>query len=121
MIAAGRHEEPIVRVRNEELFGPVEKEAERQKDLDVGPVDQHALVRLLGVLQVADADGVGALPIAHGVERIEDLMIVVRRSGSYKTISVASHQCCNHTHDVVRRYAVRLQQIVIYIICYAND
>lgn len=73
MIAAGRGQKPIVRVRHEQIFGPVEVEAERQKDLDVGPLDQHALVAFLRVLQVADADGVGALAIANGVQRIHDL------------------------------------------------
>lgn len=75
VIAAGRHQEPIVRVGDEQLLGPVEEEAERQEDLDVGPLDQHALVALLGVLQVADADGVGALAIADRVEGVEDLCV----------------------------------------------
>lgn len=74
MIAARRDQVPVVRVRLEQLFRAVEVEAERQEDFHVGPLGQDALVALLGILQIADADCVGSLTIADCIQRIQDLI-----------------------------------------------
>lgn len=70
---SNRTQETVVGVGLEELFWPVQVEAEGQEDFHVGFLLQQPLINVVGILQLANADCVIALPVALGVEWVEHL------------------------------------------------
>ena len=63
----------VVGVGLEEFLGTVQVEAEGQEDLHIGLLLQQSLVNVVCVLQLADADGIIALPVALGVQWVQNL------------------------------------------------
>jgi hypothetical protein len=60
-------------VRLEEFFGPVEQEAEREENLDVGTLLEKTLIDVSSVLQLVDAYGVRSSSVAYSIQWVQNL------------------------------------------------
>lgn len=93
-----RTQESIVGVGRKDLLGPVEEEAERQEDLNVGSFHKDALVNFHRILQVADTYRVRSLHIANGIQWIQDLAGGIHRSGDEQVF-----HSCYYTQTCTRK------------------
>ena len=73
MITARRNQESIVRIWSEQLIDAIEEESEWKKDFDIGTLHEKALINLTRILQIAHANGIRTLSIAHRIEWIQYL------------------------------------------------
>lgn len=61
---------PVIRIRSKEILWIVDVETEWQEDLDIWTRLQYTLIDVLGVFELIDANGVGALLVAASVQRV---------------------------------------------------
>jgi hypothetical protein len=72
-IYTGHTQESVVGVRLKEFLGPVEQEAEREENLDVGALLEKTLIDVSSVLQLVDAYGVSSSSVAYSVQWVQNL------------------------------------------------